>query len=255
MRGIVLVGTGAGDDSLAGEGGDDDVIGDGGVHVAVAEKITGPGGEAAMLRGVLGRIELVEENDPASPAAHDRVAGDVGDDDLLGDSGVGVAVTLTRSGPPGTDITGVGDRITLDAEAGHDTLTGTTGSDRLIGDNGVWATIAADSPGELPPAAPLIEGAVFLQGDAGNDTLQGADFLVGDNAVALPGQQNDITLRGTAGDDTLTGGGGRDVLAGDNYVRGTGHESLLAGRTTLVAAAGNDSLVAGEAADICSATT
>jgi Ca2+-binding RTX toxin-like protein len=202
---------------------------------------------------------------------------------LTGGPGANLIDATAFSGP--TTLDGAGGKDTVLGGADPDALTGGTGDDSLDGSGGLDRLAeAADvdltlGPGSLTGLGTDVLGSIEeadLSGGAGPNALNAAAF---DGPVTLGGGGGDDTLTAGPGDDTLDGEGGTDLLkeAGDAsftltdaaltggsvdalsglerafLTGGPGNNSLdtsaFTGSVTLDGAEGNDTLVAGPAAD------
>jgi trimeric autotransporter adhesin len=269
---------GIGNDSLNGDAPTSDV--EGSAHGADFldgeegnDHLSGGGGSDQLIGG-LGADTLIGDADEATVAAEfhgdDQLDGGEGDDMLIGGGRNDVL-----SGGEGADQL-QGDARTselaasahgadiLDGGAGNDSLWGGGGNDVLLGGEGDDWLAGEDE--QSTSAISQLSGNDVLDGGAGNDVLVGGngnDDLQGGsgNDALFGGSGDDVlsdsegndTLLGDAGNDTLTSSSGRDYLDGgagdDRYVITTG-----ATTSTVVAAAGRDTLVIDGAESIAGLT-
>jgi serralysin len=221
----------AGADLLIGGGGNDTLRGG-----DQGDRLYGDVGNDTLLGG--SGIDLMfggGGNDLLNGNAQaDELDGGIGDDELNGGNGNDLIF-----GGDGNDILrGATDSDTLNGDAGDDELYGQQQADILNGGAGNDLLVGGNGDDELNGD----DGNDLLQGFSNNDTLNGgagADMLYG-------GVQID-TLNGGAGNDELYGEGGNDILSG-----GSGDDLLIGGfnSDTLMGDAGEDTLDGGAQADI-----
>ena len=207
---------GFGNDTMAAGGGDDTVLGGPG-----ADRIDGGTGIDLLSYGDLSAasdgvtVDLVAMK-ASGTVFNDTVAGfenvlsGAGNDCLLGDS---VANLLTS---------GLGEDTIL-ADANNDTVVGGFGADWLDGGAGIDLLSYADlNAASQAMIVDLVMGRAF--GAAGNDTLSafewvitgaGSDYLIGDGfANFLSSGRGNDTIAAGAGDDTIIAGLGADRVDG-----------------------------------------
>jgi Ca2+-binding RTX toxin-like protein len=211
----------------AAQGGNDRILGGLGTDIAIGgtgdDAISG-GDAADILLGDNGVVVLTniapQGNDIFSTdptfGGRDTIAGDDGDDIIIGGSG-------------GLDVSG----------SGGDRLAGNAGNDIVLGDNG-YITRNDDNQVEQ------IETAFF---NASTDSKQYA-ILGGDDVIE--GNEGASILLGGAGNDTITAGLEADLIVGDDgeatFIPATGE--LLRLRTQNPGVGGNDTIAAGNATDL-----
>jgi Ca2+-binding RTX toxin-like protein len=177
------------------------------------------------------------------------VLGTSGNDNLRGDFGTALDVTLDGRG--GNDLlVGTSGNDTLIGGADSDTVNGGAGNDRIIGTlDGVADTYNGDA-----------NDAVNAVAGTGGDTI---DYAATTNGISVTLSGGAATvIDDEAGTDTLsgienvTGGSGGDIITGDNnaniLIGGGGVDSLTGsnGADRLVGGAGADNLSGGIGADI-----
>jgi len=167
----------------------------------------------------------------------------------------------------GSLLQGNGGDDALNGGAGNDTAHGGAGNDVMTGGGGTDTVTYADAA-----SAVIVNLAVTAQQNtqgAGLDTLSGFENLTGsafgddlrDNGganVIVGGDGNDQIFGLGGGSDTLSGGDGNDILAdadagfSDVLDGGAGNDAFLivsgTGQTTIVDAAGSDSITANNSA-------
>ena len=259
--------------------------------------LTGAGNDSLTGDGLANRL--------SSGSGNDTIRGGDGNDTLDGGAGVdllsyadlslptqSVTVDLAAllvSGVAGTDVvagfervlTGAGSDFLagdglaneLNANGGNDTLLAAGGSDTIIGglgndfiDGGVGVDLLSYADLTLAGQAVTIDlVSLRAMGAAGNDTLSGIENVTtgsGDDSVLGDGLANLVfsgtgndTLATGDGNDTLVGGGGNDLLISDNgndsILESGGSSTVLGGvgADTIALAAGSDSVLAGDGND------
>ncbi len=241
LRGIEVIQTGFGADSIAGSpaaetiesGSSDDTINGRGGN----DSLDG-GGFSDLLMGKAGNDTLYGGDDSFS----DTLQGGTGDDSLNGGSGNDVL------------LGGSGNDTLNDGTSYDDVLNGGKGfdvADYSDAANGLYVDLGAGTAwrvgtGEMD----TLHSIEAVLGGSGSDTILGKA-----NANSMTGIGGDDTLIGRGGNDTLQGGPGNDSLEGDNgadrLYGGNGQDVLDggAGRDLLVGGQGRDFLTGGDGND------
>jgi serralysin len=256
--------TGAGDDSIQGNGadnriegglGDDTVNGAAGMDTVVLrldrdQVIVSVSGAATLIASSLGfdsysNVEFFQFNDGLVSLSD--LQNGIGDGGTDGGTDGSTEEGLNLVGTAGADL--------LTGGAGADTLLGGAGDDTLQGAGGNDEIAASDGDDSVDGGT----GNDNIGGGLGNDTIDGGD---GNDTIGA-GQGDDI-ITGGAGDDGLFGGAGTDLISG-----GTGNDNIGAsyaddildggagnddmgggfGRDLIVGGAGNDTIGGGEGDD------
>ncbi len=233
LRGIEVIQTGGGSDSIAGTQRAETI--DGGYWGN--DTLNGRGGDdyllggrwADLLMGSAGNDTLI---DGLFDSANDTLRGGTGNDSLNGGGGADLLV-------------GGGGNDTLnDGHSYDDVLNGGRGFDFAdYSDSSVFVDLAAGTAWR--PGTGENDTLISIEGilaGAGNDTIAGKftanRFVGGGGNDSLGGAGGNDTLFGGVGMDTLDGGGRADKLFGNN------------GRDMLDGGAGRDILVGGRGRDI-----
>jgi len=215
--------TGAGAQTIYGNGGNDLICAGGGNDIIYG----GPGND-----------EIYGQN------GADTMFGGDGVDKLLGGPGYD-----NLNGDAGNDIlNGAGGNDTLRGGAGNDAIYGKPGHDMMYGDAGIDEIYAASGNDKAWGGA----GNDRMQGAGGNDEMHG-----GAGNDTLYGQNNDDDLYGDDGDDTIYAAAGNDYVDGgnqnDNLQGGGGNDTIIGGpgNDLLFGQSGRDTLDGGNGADRC----
>lgn len=220
-------------DYLAGDGGNDEIDAAAGSDIAIG------GANADLLRGGAGSDWLWGDEQETGPRSalyaganyggDDNLAGDTGDDYIVGGGG-GDRI----KGDAGDDFIW-GDGIDPDdtTRTGRDTICGGAGKDVIYagaGDDVIYGECGPETPTVGMPSPPTAFGNILfgnagadsIYGDAGKDTIDG-------------GTDND-RLVGNFGDDSIKGGAGDDIIYGDLEMQG----DISNGRDTIIDPAENN---------------
>ena len=284
----------SGDDHLFGDDGDDYVFGDTGTVSGDETLITtGPtsiGGSAGDVISGGNGIDLLFGGRDG-----DTITGGNGEDVLIGDFGtVTRSVTGDVLTALTTDTLGYADNLAGEAGDdlllggnGNDTVTGGADADAILGDHGTITRTAAGVVTDVV-ARDNLGGADTIDGGSADDLIVGGaaadvivagtgnDVVIGDfgnirrsaagallslesdtsltvgGPDTISGDDNNDHIIAGSGNDTVTAGAGNDVVLADN---GSITLGLAAGSAVLVShendpAAGNDSVTAGSGDDL-----
>ncbi|MBO9545835.1 cadherin domain-containing protein [Caulobacter sp.] len=258
LTGSIIIGMGAGADTVTGTAGDDAIRGEAG-----ADTINGGAGNDTLDGG----------------ADNDTIDGGLGADVIIGGDGADIMNggdgNDTLSGNLGNDTWngGAGDDVFLvggtegsenfDGGAGYDIIKA-AGINTVIGiasivnveeisGNGFSNVTIAGTTGNdtINLGAVTLVGSIFISGGAGADAITGT---VGDDKIT--GEAGADTINGGAGNDTLDGGADNDTIDGgagvDVIVGGDGADILSGGdgNDTLSGNAGNDTMNGGAGDDV-----
>ena len=272
FSGIENIASGAGNDSLLGDGnanvffgglGNDSLSGDLG-----NDTLSGGAGNDSLEGGLgtdwLSYSDLTGATQAVTVSlASLRATGAAGNDSFSGFENI-------ISGAGNDTLQGDDNANTLNGGLGNDTLSGGLGHDSLLGSTGTdWVSYAELS--DATQAVTVNLTTRLVTGAAGNDTLSSFENIVsgaGNDSLAGDGIAN--TLTGEAGDDTVSGGLGSDSLAGGDgndwvsyadltsaahavtvslsslRATGTSGNDSLSGFENIIAGSGNDSLSGNE---------
>lgn len=282
IGGSAIAGQADGADFIFGGAGNDAIAGDNATIDPISRLITNldtPGNPADSLFGDNGTLTFDNAGTPITINSNDTTG------TLTVVAGTVVQATSNSAVGDGNDtIAGnVGDDNILGG-GGNDSLAGNAGNDRILGDNGTVNYNASGLVTQITTSEPDVGGNDTVTGDdgddlilggAGNDSVMGGvghDRILGDNGSinyvvdgdpttldlvttsnpniggndTIAGNEGDDIALGGAGNDTMTGGSGADQLLGDNgqltFITG----NLARVETSDPTTGGNDS-IAGEA--------
>jgi Ca2+-binding RTX toxin-like protein len=173
-----------------------------------------------LAQGVAGRDTLSGVEHARGTAFNDRIAGDGGDNALLGNAG---ADTIMGGG--GNDF--------INGDTGVDRVSGDAGDDTilLLGDHEAVDGGAGVDAVNYGGAAQTV--VINLATGVGTDTLSGVEiatgsFRPGDHITGSAGA--DSLFGGGDGPDTVLGGAGSDFIGGTGYLRGDeGNDQIQGG--------------------------
>lgn len=273
--GADIIRAGKGNDIVLADNGE---VTDGLIHMAERH------GFVRALVSLTDGIDTVDAGDGddlvfGSGGADIRLAGDAGNDIVVGDGGLAtynspaiVTETETGLGADDQDIRGgIGNdwlyggkgADTMHGDAGNDVIFGESGKDKLYGDGDndiIFGDFGRFVNGNLSDPVVTVGGdADEIYGGLGVDKLLGGggnDLMHGDDGEATGGPDDDDTMRGGVGVDTMYGDGGDDTIFGesdDDFLYGNAGDDHLeggAGNDKAWGGVDRDLLVAGYGSDV-----
>ncbi len=210
---------GGGDtDVVFGQRGDDDVsLGDGGDYGEGGQGVDvvhGDAGDDDVVGGSYTSLAGVHPTVTGQPDAGDTLAGDAGQDVVLGDNG-----SLTRPVPPAAGSPLTLNRVTAQRsvtpyDLGDSPVSGTSGPDTITGggDNDVVLAQGGADRADGGTEADYVEGGQgsdLVLGDSGDDDVVGGSSVGSSTTPTGEVGQPD-------GADNVYGGAGSDLILGDN---------------------------------------